>query len=101
MLAMPIAGAIAWTGIGIAGYTVGWRAERAHVAALLRAHSALDRVLSWHCAHVLVVAAWYVVPHARFVAIPAAIVAVYLVTILVLVRRGAEQPGAGMRRVAT
>jgi hypothetical protein len=47
------------------------------------------------------VAAWYVFAHARFVAVLAVIVAVYLVTILVLARRGAEQTGAGMRRVAT
>ena len=37
---------------------------------------------------VLVVAAWYAFPSARFVAIPAIIVAVYLVTIVVLARRG-------------
>ncbi len=49
----------------------------------------------------LVVAAWYLFPHARFVAVPAVIVAVYLVTILMLARRGAKQTGAGMRRVAT
>lgn len=36
----------------------------------------------------LIVAAWYAFPTARFVAIPAIIVAVYLVTILVLARRG-------------
>lgn len=34
-----------------------------------------------------IVAAWYLLPDARFVAIPAVIVAVYLVTIFVLVRR--------------
>jgi hypothetical protein len=36
---------------------------------------------------VLVVAAWYLFPAQRFVVIPGAIVAVYLVTIVVLVRR--------------
>lgn len=35
----------------------------------------------------LVVAVWYVIPEDRFVAIPAVIVAIYLVTIYVLVRR--------------
>lgn len=37
---------------------------------------------------VLVVAAWYAFPAGRFVIIPAIIVAVYLVTIVVLARRG-------------
>ncbi|HEY4362220.1 MAG TPA: hypothetical protein VGN17_14690 [Bryobacteraceae bacterium] len=41
----------------------------------------------------LVVAAWYVFPAHRFVVIPAIIVAIYLVTIAVLVRR--ERPPAG------
>ena len=36
---------------------------------------------------VLVLAAWYLFPDRRFVAIPAVIVAIYLVTIVVLVRR--------------
>lgn len=36
---------------------------------------------------VLVLAAWYVFPDARFVAIPAVIVVVYLLTIVILVRR--------------
>lgn len=36
---------------------------------------------------VLVVAVWYAFPHARFVAVPAAIVVVYLVTIVVLEQR--------------
>lgn len=49
----------------------------------------------------LVVAAWYLYPHARFVVIPAVIVAVYLVTILVLARRGAVRTGPGVRTVAT
>lgn len=35
----------------------------------------------------LCVAAWYVFPEARFVAIPAIIVAIYLVTVVVLVKR--------------
>ena len=35
----------------------------------------------------LVVAAWYVFPHARFVAVPAVIVGIYLITIFVLERR--------------
>ncbi|MGH7482249.1 MAG: hypothetical protein ACRELV_08845 [Longimicrobiales bacterium] len=38
----------------------------------------------------LVLAAWYLLPDDRFVAIPAVIVAVYLVTIYVLVRRYSE-----------
>lgn len=38
---------------------------------------------------VLVLAAWYTFPEARFVVIPAIIVAVYMVTILVLARRQA------------
>jgi hypothetical protein len=39
---------------------------------------------------VLTVAAWYVFPAHRFVAIPAVIVAIYLVTIAILVRRTRE-----------
>lgn len=39
----------------------------------------------------LVVTAWYVFPHSRFVVIPAIIVGVYLVTIVVLVRRVKER----------
>jgi hypothetical protein len=38
----------------------------------------------------LVLAAWYLFPAHRFVAVPAVIVAVYLVTILVLARRAAR-----------
>ena len=44
---------------------------------------------------VLVVAAWYLFPDARFVAVPAVIVAVYLVTIPVLVRRYAAVSAGG------
>ena len=40
---------------------------------------------------VLIVAAWYLFPNARFVAIPIVIVALYLVTILVLARRARAQ----------
>ncbi|MFN0181558.1 MAG: DUF7010 family protein [Gemmatimonadales bacterium] len=36
---------------------------------------------------VLVLAAWYLFPEQRFVVIPAVIVAIYLVTIFVLMRR--------------
>lgn len=43
----------------------------------------------------LVVAAWYLFPSARFVAVPVVIVAVYLVTILVLARRTTVSAGAG------
>ncbi|MCU0648480.1 MAG: hypothetical protein MUF00_10825 [Gemmatimonadaceae bacterium] len=39
---------------------------------------------------VLVVVVWYALPHARFVAVPVVIVAIYLVTIAVLVRRAAR-----------
>jgi len=39
---------------------------------------------------VLVVAAWYAFPAERFVVIPAIIVAIYLVTIFVLARRGSQ-----------
>lgn len=46
---------------------------------------------------VLAVAAWYLFPDARFVAIPIVIVAVYLVTIAVLVRRFSEVSGAAPR----
>ncbi|NJN17329.1 MAG: hypothetical protein HC822_14195 [Oscillochloris sp.] len=42
----------------------------------------------------LVCAAWYIVPDARFTVIPAIIVAVYLVTIVVLLRRERPQPAA-------
>jgi len=42
----------------------------------------------------LVVAAWYLFPHARFVAIPAVIVGIYLITIFVLERRWREINGA-------
>lgn len=49
----------------------------------------------------LVVAAWYVFPHARFVAIPVVIVAVYLVTILVLANRTAQPSGTGMPSATT
>ena len=42
---------------------------------------------------VLVVAAWYAFPQARFVAVPAVIVAVYAVSLVVLVRRAASLPG--------
>jgi hypothetical protein len=38
----------------------------------------------------LVVAAWYLFPHARFVAVPAVIVGIYLITIFVLERRWRE-----------
>jgi hypothetical protein len=38
----------------------------------------------------LVVAAWYLLPHARFVAVPAVIVGIYLITIFVLERRWRE-----------
>ena len=44
---------------------------------------------------VLVVAAWYSFPDARFVVIPFVIVALYLVTILVLARRA-----GGSQRIA-
>lgn len=44
---------------------------------------------------VLVLAAWYAFPEHRFVAIPAVIVVVYLVTIWVLERREISRPGPG------
>lgn len=44
-----------------------------------------------------IVAVWYLLPEARFAAVPAVIVAVYLVTILVLFRRYSERRG-GTRR---
>jgi hypothetical protein len=47
----------------------------------------------------LVVAAWFAFPAQRFVAIPAVIVAVYLVSILALVRRRPADPAP--RRAAT
>jgi hypothetical protein len=50
---------------------------------------------------VLVVAAWYAFPNARFVAIPAIIVAIYLVTIVVLARRGTARVTQSVRSVAT
>ncbi|WP_412067198.1 DUF7010 family protein [Rubrivirga sp. IMCC43871] len=50
---------------------------------------------------VLVVVAWYLFPDARFVAVPAVIVAVYLVTIVVLVRRFSEVSARGARLGAT
>ena len=43
---------------------------------------------------VLVVAVWYAFPHARFVAVPAAIVATYLITIAIFERRWRQQQGA-------
>jgi len=36
---------------------------------------------------VLCVAAWYLLPHHRFVVIPAIIVVIYLITIYVLIKR--------------
>lgn len=48
----------------------------------------------------LIVTAWYVFPHARFVAIPIVIVAVYLVTIAVVARLGARRAGSGTPSVA-
>lgn len=42
-----------------------------------------------------IVVVWYLLPEARFVAVPAVIVVVYLVTIFVLARRYTEL-GAGM-----
>jgi hypothetical protein len=50
---------------------------------------------------VLVVAAWYLFPTARFVVIPAVIVAIYLVTILVLVRRATIAARAGVEAITT
>lgn len=49
---------------------------------------------------VLVLAVWYLLPAHRFVAVPAVIVAVYLVTIVVLARRYARLAGAPRRAVA-
>lgn len=46
---------------------------------------------------VLCVAAWYVFPQARFVAIPVVIVAIYLVTILVLAQRASARAGQSIR----
>jgi hypothetical protein len=43
---------------------------------------------------ILVTAIWYLFPNARFVAVPAAIVAVYIVTILVLESRWRNLPSA-------
>lgn len=40
----------------------------------------------------LVVAVWYAFPHSRFVAVPAAIVCVYVVTIIILERRWRAMP---------
>lgn len=44
-----------------------------------------------------IVAVWYLLPEARFVAVPAVIVAVYLATIFVLVRRYAELRAGALR----
>ena len=41
---------------------------------------------------VLVTAAWYLFPQRRFVAIPAVIVVIYLITIVVLARRPGPSP---------
>ena len=41
----------------------------------------------------LVVALWWLVPEGRFVVVPAAIVGVYLVSIVVLARRNRREPG--------
>ena len=41
---------------------------------------------------ILIVAAWYLFPARRFVVIPAIIVVIYLITILVLLRRPRPQP---------
>jgi hypothetical protein len=48
---------------------------------------------------VMVAAVWYLFPSARFVAVPVVIVAVYVVTILVLVRRVTERAGQGVHAV--
>jgi hypothetical protein len=47
-----------------------------------------------------IVVVWYLLPEARFVAVPAVIVAVYLVTILVLERRHSRLRGLTLRKSA-
>lgn len=49
---------------------------------------------------ILVVAAWFLFPDARFVAVPIAVVAVYLVSIVMLARRTLPDPARGRRAAA-
>jgi hypothetical protein len=129
-LAMPLAGLIAWTLIGIAGaslpptlavwlallvYAIAIPFFRVDYTSLPLTVGILSGLMwipfSWIIQHwvgifhtvtrtVLVTAAWYLAPHGRFVVIPAVIVGVYAVTIVILEQRW-RAVGRGFAAAAT
>jgi hypothetical protein len=87
-LAMPIAGAVAWSAAGVFGAVL--PAQQASIALFFCMPAVFPLGLLFArfiTRTVLVVAAWFVFPDHRFVIIPTVIVIIYVISIVALATR--------------